>query len=217
MLLDSTFADLSTLQCSGQQPVCASCKKRGRVCQWTPLKASKCRRSGRKPYDAWIPYHPPIAPKAPERSYVVAPRPAYPSPSVMLPWSIDGTGISLAQAASMTTAPMVETMMQQSFTICSTHTQYGLEGLDIHPQCLPYSLSSLRSDSSTCESAPPHTPRTPRETPTSAGPSSSPMEDVPQEIPSNSDIEALFRELYQRVSPKWSSLSSDEFEKLFAQ
>ncbi|OJA18326.1 hypothetical protein AZE42_02809 [Rhizopogon vesiculosus] len=202
-------------KCSGQQPECASCQRKGRVCEWTPLKTSKLRRS-RKPYDAWIPYQPPIAPKAKvlEQSRVATPRPTY--PNVMLPWSIGGTILSLAQAASMATAPMVETMVQEAFTDWSVPRQYGYqEGLDIHDQWTsspPSSCpsSSSRSDSSSCESAPPLTPKTP----TSTSPSFSPTEE-PQ-MPSDADMEAFFHQLYRCISPMWSSPASNEFEKLFA-
>ncbi|KAJ8589558.1 hypothetical protein M405DRAFT_933393 [Rhizopogon salebrosus TDB-379] len=205
-------------KCSGGQPECESCLRKGRVCHWTPLKTSKYRRS-RKPYDSWIPYLPPIAPKVSDCPRVATPRPTYPSGP--LSWSIQGTVLSLSQSNSMAPTPMPETMVQHAFTGYSPPTQYGWEGRNIHPQWTPSPPSTCpsisRSESSSSETTtPPQTPRTIQDTPTPRSPSLSPVKEASQ-VTHELDAEALLRELNQRVTPNWPIIDSYEFEAFFAQ
>ncbi|KAG2126725.1 hypothetical protein BD769DRAFT_1388047 [Suillus cothurnatus] len=111
-------------KCSGEQPVCTSCKKRGKVCQWTPLKTTKDRRS-RKPYDVDFEYNPRPRASAP---HIVAPRATY--PSVMLPnpmaiWSVEDA-VSASQSSTISNAPTTQTL-----TGWSAPAQYGWQDVDI--------------------------------------------------------------------------------------
>ncbi|KAG2122781.1 hypothetical protein DEU56DRAFT_831303 [Suillus clintonianus] len=191
-------------KCSGEQPACSSCKKRGKVCQWTPLKTTKERRS-RKPYDVDIEYRP--RPRAPV-PYIMAPRATYPS-SVMLPnpmtiWSTENFMSAPAPIVKSTT---------QAPTGWSAPAQYDCQEVDINFNWIPSppsSCPSLGSDVSSCESSLLGTPSSSNSRISSA----SPVED------SASDIDTFFSELYQGLSPEWTSLLnnwSDETEMFIAQ
>lgn len=190
------------------------------MCQWTPLKTSKYRRS-RKPYDAWIPYQPPLAPapKAPEPSHSETPSSMYSSPSVMLPWSVeleDTKIMSFAQGPSLPSAPMVETMVQQAYTDWSAPQHGCEEDWNTYSQWIPSPPSSCPSSSSTSDdcsswesSSSTYSQSATQETPSFAGPSFFPAQ-APLS-PSGSEVEAFFHQLYQCISPDWSS-----FEKYFS-
>jgi hypothetical protein len=252
--LYSTLADVRG-KCSGEHPVCTSCKKRGKACQWTPLKTTKERRS-RKPYDVGFEYNPRHRASAPSAPFIVAPRATY--PSVMLPnpmtiWSIEGA-VSASHAITnlnpssdwsvpaqddcypTTNVPTAQPTMQtptgwsvpaqddcypttnvptaqptmQTLTGWSTPTQYDV---DDDVQWIPSPLSScpsLGSDISSRESSPLDTPTRANSIPTS-------VEEATQNF---ADIDVFFKDLYQGLSPEWSSVLQswpDETEMPFAQ
>ncbi|KAG1725383.1 hypothetical protein EDB19DRAFT_1756291 [Suillus lakei] len=227
-------------KCCGEQPVCTSCKKRGRLCQWTPIKTTKERRS-RKPYDVGIEYNPRPRAPAPTAPYIVAPRATY--PSVLLPnpttiWSIEDA-ISASQAGTTMNAPTgwsapaqydhreayptmnapVKPIMQAP-TGWSAPAQYEWQDIDVDIQWIPSppsSCPSLGSDFSSRESSPLGTPTRANSTPTSASPLFSSVEEQASNF---DDIDVFFSDLYQGLPPDWSSLLHswpDETETFFAQ
>ncbi|KAG2028209.1 hypothetical protein BDR03DRAFT_1030923 [Suillus americanus] len=219
-------------KCSGEQPVCTSCKKRGKVCQWTPLKTTKERRS-RKPYDVGLEYNPRPRAPTPSAPYNVAPRATY--PSVMLPnpmtiWSIEDA-ISASQASTTSNAssgrsvpvqyncfpttnvPTVMPTMQTPFG-WSAPAQHDWQDIDV--QLIPSPLSScpsLESNISSRESSPLGTPTRANST----IPLYFPVEEAAQNF---DDMNVFFKDLCQGLSPEWPSVSQswpDETEALFAQ
>ncbi|KAG1821075.1 uncharacterized protein BJ212DRAFT_978017 [Suillus subaureus] len=202
-------------KCSGEQPVCTSCKKRGKVCQWTPLKTTKERRT-RKPYDVGFEYNPRPRAPAPSAPYIAAPRATY--PSVMLPnpmtiWSIEGA-VSASQTSTISNAPTVKPTMQTP-TGWSAPAQYDWQDVDI-PSPLS-SCPSLGSNVSSRESSPLDTPTPANSIPTSTSPLYFPVEEAAQNL---DDIDVFFKNLYQGLSPDWSPVLKswpDETEMLFAQ
>ncbi|KAG1738379.1 uncharacterized protein EDB91DRAFT_1337047 [Suillus paluster] len=183
------------IKCSGEQPVCDSCEKKGRACQWTPLKTTKERRS-RKPYDI-VEYRPRPSAPAP---YIAAPNP---TPNPVTLWSTEDL-MSASQAATMTNPPMVKPMVQ-ALTGWSAPALSGWQDPDADLQWIPSPpsyCSSLTSDVSSRESSPPRTPVASEEAP-----------------PNFDDADAFLNELYKSLSPEWSSLlhNGPEIEMSFAQ
>ncbi|KAG1757986.1 hypothetical protein EDB19DRAFT_79007 [Suillus lakei] len=221
------------IKCSGEQPMCTSCKKRGRVCHWTPLKTTKERRS-RNPYDVGIEYNPRPRAPAPSAPYIVAPRATYSSvmhPNPMAIWSIEDsissqggnapTGWSVpaqydCQEAYPTNAPSVKPPMQAP-TGWGVPAQYDWQDVDVDVHWIPSppsSCPSLGSDMSSRGSSPLGTPTSAN----SSLDSASPLFYSVEEAASNFD--AIVNDLYQGLSPEWSSFLqswSDETEMLFAQ
>ncbi|KAG1738363.1 uncharacterized protein EDB91DRAFT_1337039 [Suillus paluster] len=190
-------------KCSGDQPVCDSCKKKGRACQWTPIKTTKERRS-RKPYDV-VEYRPRPSAPAPTAPYIAAPRPMY--PSVMLPnpmtlWSTQDL-MSASQATTMANIPMVKPVVQ-AHTGWSAPVQYDWQDLNVDIQWIespPSSCPSLASSVSSCESSPPRTPVNVEEALVSASPLF-----VEEALPNFDDTDAFFRELFGSLPSEWSPL-----------
>ncbi|KAG1804706.1 uncharacterized protein HD556DRAFT_1325580 [Suillus plorans] len=187
-------------KCSGEQPVCTSCKKRGKVCQWTPIKTTKERRS-RKPYDVGSEYRPRPSTSAP---YIVAPRATY--PSVMLPnpmtiWSIEDA-MSAAQASTISNASSSRSELSMQ-TPTGWSPRYDS---DCDVEWIPSPSSSclsLGSDDSSRESSPLDTP--------TPDPIYFSGEEPAQ------DIDDFFKDLYQALSPEWSSVLQSWPEMPFAQ
>ncbi|KAG0702949.1 hypothetical protein DFH29DRAFT_998904 [Suillus ampliporus] len=200
-------------KCSGDQPACDSCKKKGRECQWTPLKTTKDRRS-RKPYDISIEYKqraraptPPATHFAlPTAPYIAAPRMTYPSVMLPNPWALWSTedAISAPQAVTIPDLPIAKSGVQ-GLTGWSAPAQ-DWQDIDLDFEWSlpspPSSCPSLTSEASSCASSPPHTPVA-----------------VEEVAPPNSDeMDAFFRDLFQ--SPEWSTLpnmGSAEVEMPFIQ
>ncbi|KAG1770959.1 hypothetical protein EDD22DRAFT_10958 [Suillus occidentalis] len=199
-------------KCSGDQPVCTSCKKRGKVCQWTPLKTTKERRS-RKPYDVGYEYHPrPRAPaSAPSAPYIVAPRATY--PSVMLPnpmtiWSIEDALAAVQASATFDASagwsvPDCYPTTMQTPTGWNAPAQYDVDDDVQWIPSPPSSCPSLGSDISSCESSPPDTPTRTSSIPTSTSPLDFSGEESAQNF---NDIDVFFKDLYEGLSPQWSSV-----------
>jgi len=187
-------------KCSGEQPVCASCKSRGRVCQWTPHKSTANRRS-RKSYDAGIRYQPRThAPRAPELPHIAAPRPRYPCILLQDPSTTSSIAGTPPQSSHMGGRPAPAGW--------SALTQYEYDWQDfIDPRPSPPS-SCPSSDVSSCKSVPSHT--TPV-TPTSQSPSYYSSEEVPK---NTDNLESFLRELYQCIPSEWPSLPDDDFNRI---
>ncbi|KAG2075350.1 hypothetical protein BDR04DRAFT_1228703 [Suillus decipiens] len=218
-------------KCSGDQPACTGCKKRGKVCQWTPLKTTKERRS-RKPYDVGFEYNPRPRAPAPSAQYFVASKAT--CPSVMLPnpmtiWSIEDA-TSTSQASTTLNASSSRSVRAQYDCYPTTSAQaveptmQTLTGwnapADHDWQEIPSpssSCPSLESGISSRESSPLNTPTRANSIPTSTSPLCFPVEDAAQNF---HDIDAFFKDLCQGLSPDWSSVLqnlSDETEVFFAQ
>ncbi|KIK43310.1 hypothetical protein CY34DRAFT_719859 [Suillus luteus UH-Slu-Lm8-n1] len=197
-------------KCSGDQPVCTSCKKRGKVCQWTPLKTTKERRS-RKPYDVGFEYRP--RPRAPAPApCIVAPRATYPSvllPNPMTIWSIEDAlaaahASAIFDASAGRSAPDCHpTTTTQTPIGWSAPTQYDVDDDVQWIPSPPSSCPSLSSDISSRGSSPPDTPSRANSIPTSTGPLCCPGEDAEQNF---NDIDVFFKDLYEGLSPQWSSV-----------
>lgn len=141
--------------------------------------------------------------------YIVAPRATY--PSVMLPnpmtiWSIEDA-MSAAQASTILNASSTRSELSvQTPTGCSV--QYDS---DCDVQWIPSPLSScpsLGSDDSSRESSP-------LDTPTRANSTPDPIYEEPAQ--NFDDIDDFFKDLYQALSPEWSSVLQSWPEMSFAQ
>ncbi|KAG2145366.1 uncharacterized protein EDB93DRAFT_1152023 [Suillus bovinus] len=192
-------------KCSGEQPVCTSCMKSGKVCEWTPLKTTKERRS-RKPYD--VEYKPRPHASAPS---IVAPRATY--PSVMLPnpmtiWSVEDA-ISASQATTTSNAssgpstpPPAVKHTAQTLTGWDVPAQYDSDYVDFDSQWIQSSCPSLGSDDSDSSRE-----SSPLNTPTRADSSPSPVHFSGEEAAQNfDDLDTFFKDLYGGLSPDWSSV-----------
>jgi hypothetical protein len=120
-------------------------------------------------------------------------------------WSVEDA-VSASQSSTISNAPTTQTL-----TGWSAPAQYGWQDVDI-PSPLS-SCPSLESNISSRESSPLDTPTRGNSIPTSA----SPVEDATQDF---QDIDDFFKDLYQGLSPDWSSVLQgwpDETETFFAQ
>lgn len=185
-------------KCSGDQPVCTGCKKRGKVCQWTPIKTTKERRS-RKPYDVGSEYRPRPSASASAPS-IVAPRATY--PSVMLPnpmtiWSIEDA-MSAAQASTISNASSSRSAPSPT----GWSPQYDS---DCDVEWIPSPLSSCPSLGSASDDS--SREWSPLDTPARANSTPDPIYFSGEEpAQSFDDIDDFFKDLYQALSPEWSSV-----------
>jgi hypothetical protein len=142
------------VQCSGEQPVCESCKNKGRVCQWTPIKSTSDRR--RKPYDAGLQYQRVNENRAKELPHIVVHKQMYPSALETVPsttWSIEGIDSPLPPAVALTkshpVSPTSQVLMSWSAPVEDDRQDM------INPQWVPSfpaSRPSMRSDVSSLAS-----------------------------------------------------------------
>ncbi|KAG0696550.1 hypothetical protein DFH29DRAFT_195347 [Suillus ampliporus] len=101
-------------KCSGEQPVCLSCQKTGKVCTWTPMKNTKYRPS-RKHDMAKLCRSPSRAcgqdpMTGPRQPYIAAPKPTY--PIRLMDMQAEATSASAMRNAQVVSIPSVEFPMQ---------------------------------------------------------------------------------------------------------
>lgn len=180
------------------------------MCQWTPLKTTKERRS-RKPYDVGVEYRPRPRPRAPA-PYIVAPRATYPSvllPNPMTIWSVEDALAAVHARATFDasagwSAPdCYPTTTMQTPVGWSASTQYDVDDDVQWIPSPPSSCPSLSSDISSRGSSPPDTPSRASSIPTSTSPLDFPGDEAAQNF---NDIDVFFKDLYEGLSPQWSSV-----------